>query len=153
MGNKFKFDVILQNFKRSESALITEVANNGKKYFLKSFDWEEWNGKKWKEVKRRIKGTKEYNYPKRKGYGRRVRKILIGKGTLRRAVNNSIRSKTSKSIKFQVDLPYAGIHNEGLRMKNGKKMPKRQYMGWSPELRRQTQNIVRKYAFQAFKTK
>jgi len=151
MANKFKFDVVLQNFKRNERALITEVANNAKKYYLKSFEREEWNGKKWKEVKRRIRGTKEYRYPKGKGTGRRSRKILIGKGTLRRAVNNSVRSKTSSSIKFQVDLPYAAVHNEGGRMKNGKKMPKRQFMGWTPELSRQTKAIIRKYTLQAFK--
>lgn len=145
MANKFKFDIVLKNFKRNEKAVITEIAGHAKKFYLSSFDRQGWGGKQWKQVRRRMPGTPEYKYPKKRGTTRRKKPILVGKGVLRRAVNNSVRTKSSNMIKFQVDVPYAEIHNEGRVMKNGRRMPKRQFIGWSRELSTDIKGIIKKW--------
>jgi phage gpG-like protein len=149
--DRFKFDVIGEQFRKGSTSMMREIAMANKNYFLESFKKQGWEGKKWDEVQRRIKGTKAYEYPKNKGLKRRTRPILVGKGSLRRAVNSSIKSVTPNRIRFQVDLPYAAIHNEGLRMKNGGIMPKRQYMGNNKELDKINQTIIKKHANKAFR--
>jgi len=144
---KFGFDVVLTNFKKNEIKLVRQIGIAQKNYFLKSFDKEAWGNKRWKEVKRRIPGTPEYRYPKHKGLSRRKRKILIGTGALRRAVNNSLRVTTAKQIRFEVNRPYATIHNEGMRGR----MPKRQYMGWNREVDSITKKIINQNTLNNFK--
>lgn len=152
MGNKFKFDLIQKQFKTGSLNAMREIAMANKNYFLKSFREQKWEGKQWQEVNRRIKGTKEYEYPKGKGLRRRTRPILVGKGTLRRAVNASIKQILPGKVTFLVRLPYAEIHNAGLKMKNGKKMAKRQYMGQSKEMHIKNLDIIKKYASKSFRT-
>lgn len=149
--SRFRFDLVITNFKRSELPMAKEIANNSVKYFLKSFKNQRWLSKPWKQVRRRKPNTPEYKYPKKRGLSRRTRPILIGKGTLRRAVNNSVKKVTTKGIQFRVDVPYAEIHNEGGIMKNGKKMPKRQFMGYTRELNKETKAIIDKYAKRALR--
>lgn len=151
MPNKFKFDLIAKQFKSNNLLAMRELAMANKKYFLQSFKSESWDGKKWPEVNRRIKGTKEYEYPKNKGLRRRTRTILVGKGTLRRAVNASLELITPSKVTFRVRLPYAAIHNEGLKMRNGAPMPRRQYMGESNAMRAKNIEIIKKYADRSFK--
>ncbi len=127
-----------------------DIANANKNYFIKSFASQAWAGKGWKEVQRRIAGTPAYKYPKKKDRGRRTRAILVKTGALRRSVNNSIESVTTKAIKFKVRLPYAEIHNEGGRMANGGKMPKRQYMGWNREVDKITKATIQKWVDKAW---
>lgn len=148
---KFNFDVVMNNFKKNGLKLARRIGIAHKNYFLKSFDKQGWGEKPWKEVKRRIRGTPEYKYPKRKGLSRRKRKILIGKGALRRAVNNSMKSVTAQRIQFVVNRPYATIHNEGGRMGNGGKMPKRQYIGWNKETNKIAKQILNQYVLENFK--
>jgi phage gpG-like protein len=148
---RFGFDVVLQNFKKNELKLARKIGIAHKNYFLKSFDKQAWGLKLWKEVKRRIKGTPEYKYPKRKGLSRRKRKILIGSGALRRAVNNSMESITPKMIRYKVKRPYAEIHNEGGRTWNGGKIPKRQYIGWNKETNKIAKDILNQHVLDNFK--
>jgi phage gpG-like protein len=122
-----------------------------KNHFVNSFKKQSWDGDKWQEVQRRIKGTKAYNYPKKKGLKRRTRPILVGRGSLRRAVNSSLKSVTPNRVRFEVDLPYAAIHNEGLRMARGGMMPKRQFIGLTEELNKTNKKIIRKYVDKSFK--
>jgi hypothetical protein len=129
MDNKFKFDVVLSNFKREEVVLAKKIANANKNYFLQAFQKQGWGGRKWDEVQRRVPGTFEYKYPKKKGLTRRTKPILIGKGILRRAVADCVKSVTPRSIRFRVDLPYAEVHNEGLGH-----MAKRKFMGWNKDI-------------------
>jgi len=145
MGNKFKFDVLLKNFKREEIVLAKRIANAQKNYFLEAFQKQNWEGKRWKEVKRRIPGTYEYKYPKRKGLSRRTKPILIGKGILRRAVTNSIKSVTPKSIRFVVDLPYAEVHNEG-----SMKIARSRYMGWNKETDKIARDLIKQSMIKVF---
>lgn len=149
--DRFRFDVIGEDLKRGSTAMMREIGMAQKNYFLESFKRQGWDSEKWTEVQRRIKDTKAYKYPAKKGLKRRTRPILVGKGSLRRAVNSSLKSVTPNRVRFEVDLPYAAIHNEGLRMKNGKLMPKRQFMGLTPALDKTNKKIIQKYVNKAFK--
>ncbi|MFB6456562.1 phage virion morphogenesis protein [Chitinophaga sp. Hz27] len=148
---KFGFDVVLANFRQNEMKLIRVLAVANKNYFVESFKRQAWGNKPWQEVKRRIKGTYEYKYPKRKDLSRRRKPILVKNGILRRKVSTSIKQVTTKEIKFGVDLPYAAIHNEGLRMVNGRKMPKRQFMGWNKEIGALNKRTIDQFVLNSFK--
>lgn len=151
MGNKFKFDLIQKQFKTGALNCMRELAVANKNYFLQSFREQKWDGKPWKQVQRRIPGTPEFEYPSGKGLRRRTRPILIGKGTLRRAVNASIQQVLPGKVKFLVRLPYAEVHNEGGRMKNGRHMPKRKFMGQSKFMNTRNKDIINKYAKKSFR--
>lgn len=112
-SNRFNFDQVKQNLERTKRELPVRLAKQAENYFTASFTKQGFDGKKWKEVNRRIPGTYEYKYPKSKGLTRRTKPILIGSGALRRAVSNSIRNATFELVELQVDLPYAQIHNQG----------------------------------------
>lgn len=128
--NKFNFDIVIKELQKAKVDLPKQLANISKKYFLDSWKNQGWEGHKWKTPKRQIPGTPEYKYPKKGASDRHSRAILIGKGSgaLRRAVNNSIKEQTFNIIRFEVNVDYAKIHNEGGIMKNGKRMPQRQFM-------------------------
>jgi phage gpG-like protein len=151
MADRFKFDLIGEDIKKGSTNMMREIAMANKNYFLQSFKRSGFDGHKWQEVQRRIPGTKAYKYPAKKGLRRRTRPILVGKGSLRRAVNSSLKSVTPNRIRFSVDLPYAAIHNEGLKMRNGGMMPKRQFMGNSKEMDKTNKKIIKKYVDRAFK--
>lgn len=132
--DKFKFQNLKNAIIHMKDTLPTLLANDAKNYFSRSFLNQGWEGRAWPEVKRRIKGTQEWKYPKKKDLGRRTRPILVGKGStkLRRAVANSARVEPQNwpVIRLVVDLPYAARHNEGL---DG--MPKRTFMADSKGIR------------------
>lgn len=114
------------------------LANQAEKEFTDNFTRQGFEGQKWKEVNRRIAGTKEYKYPKTKGLARRKKPILIGTGRLRRAVSNSKKIATWRMIKLEVNLPYAANQNEGITL------PKRQYMGDGARLRAKQRELINK---------
>lgn len=149
--NPFKFGLIVKRYDSVALDMMREIAMSNKNYFLQSFKRQGWGNDQWQEVNRRIPGTKEYMYPKKKGLKRRTRPILVGRGSLRRQVNSSIKLINRSRILFMVDLPYAAIHNEGGRMKGGNKMPKRQYMGENRETNRSNKEIIKKYVDKTFK--
>lgn len=134
MADKFNFRKVIAKLEAAKSRLPMLLANDTKNYFVKSFNSESWDGKKWKEVERRRKGTKAYKYSTSAS---RTRHILVKSGKLRRALMNSIRLTTFRVIKFEVPLVYAQVHNEGLRAGKGAgfNMPKRQFMGDTKGLR------------------
>lgn len=140
--DKFNFDQVIKKLEQAKSSLPKVLANDTKKFFLASWQKQGWdNGgvKAW--------SPRKYNKNKRSA----GRAILVKSGALRRAVNASLKSATFDSIKFSVDLPYAAIHNEGLKMKNGKNMPKRQYMGDSESLRKIQKEKIQKSIDKIFK--
>lgn len=150
--SRFRFDIALQNLKRTELQLAKEVAATATKYYVNSFKKQAWGGKSWKEVKRRTPGTPEYIYPKKRGLSRRRKPILVGRGALRREVNASAKKITTKNIQFAVRLKYGNVHNEGLPMKNGKRMPKRQFMGWNRELDGQIKKVINRHVMRNMRT-
>lgn len=143
--SKFNFDKVAAKIRQKEPAILREMANIARNHYVNSFKRSSWDGKSWREVMRRIPGTKAYLYPKKKGLGRRTRPILIGKGTLRRAVNSSVKAVTNKKIYFKVSLPYAAVHNYGTR-----KMPQRQFMGWDRFLHNKAIETIKKNIDQCF---
>lgn len=111
-----------------------DLANTAKNEFLQNFADQGFDGKPWKEVKRRTPGTNAFKYPKTKDPGRRTRAILQGKGSgrLRRDVANSVSSghrNGNLSYTLVVNNPYAGYHNEG-----SGKLPQRQFVGMTRKL-------------------
>ena len=69
-------------------------------------------------------------WPQRKG-GNDGRAVLVKSGDLRRSIK--VKRKTLKSVTIGSDLPYAPVHNDGLRAGRGRgfRMPKRQFVGAS----------------------
>lgn len=138
--SKFNFQQVLSQLQQVQKELPVLLANQAKNHFLDQFKEQGWEGAAWQEVKRRIPGTPEYKWPQKPKASSRTNPILVRSGKLRRAVSNSIRSATFKSVRLVVDLPYAKRHNEGL---DG--MPERRYMGDSPALRAKQQDTINKY--------
>lgn len=133
--NKFNFSDVISRFDRVKNELPKELANEMQREYNSTFVSQSWNGSGWKTPNRKIEGTSEWKYPKKKGLGRRTSNTLVRTGALRRAVSTALKLATFEKIKFEVSLPYAQIHNEGLPMKNGKNMPKRQFIGMNSGLK------------------
>jgi phage virion morphogenesis protein len=124
------------------------VGNDAVNHHKEAFIKQGWDGQKWKEVKRRIPGTKAYKYPKKKGTNRRTRGILIGAGSGRLKKSIRITQVTSVSVHIGTDVPYAQVHNEGQKAGRGKGfiMPKRQFMGITKDI----EKMIEKRLDQAF---
>lgn len=129
---KFKFEALKARITKMKEVLPVQLANQAQTFFVSSWSAQGWDGAGWKTPLRRIEGTPEWKYPKKKDLGRRTRATLVKTGRLRRAVSNSIRSQVfgQNGIRLVVDLPYADVHNSG----EGH-MPQRKFMGDSPILR------------------
>ena len=140
--NQFKFDQAINNFGSLKQTLPPLLANQAQNFFVDSFKkqaWRDASTEPWQNVKRRIPGTYEYKYPKKKGLSRRTSPILVRTGALRRAVGSSIREQRFERVKLVVALPYADVHNSGT-----KDIPKRKFMGDSITLRRLQTEIINK---------
>lgn len=134
--NKFNLDKVKANLDRVKREVPALLANQAENHFTDNFKRQGFDNDRWKEVQRRIAGTRPYLYPKSRGLSRRKKPILIGTGRLRRAVANSKKRVTFDKIILEVNLPYAANHNEGITL------PKRQYMGDSKELRRKQKDLI-----------
>lgn len=139
--SKFNFTRVLANMATVKSEIGPVLGNTAQNYFVNNFNQQGFdNGARpWQEVKRRIPGTKAYEYPKTKGLGRQTKSILSGSGRLKRAVNTSLKLATFERIRLSVtDVPYAEIHNRGGRAgRNGSALiPQREFMGDSVALRK-----------------
>lgn len=143
--NKFGFGSIKEKIRQMKEILPAQLANQAQNYFVASWTKQGWDGKKWETPQRKIQGTSEYKYPKKKGLGRRTRATLVQTGDLRRRTANSIRSAKlgREGVRLVVDLPYAAIHNDGGPMANGGKMPQRTFMKDSPILRVQQREKIK----------
>lgn len=116
------------------------MGTEGVQYFKQSFEKQAWEGRKWKESKRRKKSSRWYgfqygartvppnNHPKRRGaksgYKRRKpnaitnyspaagkRKTLSGlTGDLKESIDYRT---TRRGAEVYSDVPYAAVHNEG----------------------------------------
>ena len=113
MANKFNFDNVKANLARTKRELPIVLSKLTENHFTESFTKGALDEHKWPEVKRRIPGTPEYKYPKKKGLSRRTSPILVRAGALRRKVSRSITDATWQRVRLAVDLPYAEVHNKG----------------------------------------
>lgn len=148
MANKgWKLEQMETNMKVFYKGLSHELGNESRNHFVDSWrnqGFTDRSLRKWKEVKRRIQGTKEYKYPKKKGIGRRTRAILVKSGNLRRSVR--ILEYAKKYVVLGSDLAYAGVHNAG-----SDTMPKRQFVGRSHALESRMQKIITNRVNKMFK--
>jgi phage gpG-like protein len=128
------------------------MGNIAVKLFKENFQKESFFGDVWKEVERRKPGGGNFKTVKRgrrKGqsvaqnaWGRR--KILTGgTGDLGRSIEWKLLASgqvmiLTEAVAFSGRKPYARVHNEGLRAGrgNGFIMPKRQFIGDHPTLRK-----------------
>jgi phage gpG-like protein len=124
---------IENNFERMKRELPIKIGNMGTRFFIQAFQkqgFTDTTEQAWQEPQRRIPGTPAYKYPKRNAARRHARAILVQSGKLRAAVNNALKSSVWDNIFWEVNLPYAAVHNYGLEMRYGK-MPQRKFMGRS----------------------
>lgn len=129
-----QFKIKLEQAKRRLPTAINKElpVNIGKKsvdIFTENFQHEGFEDvaiEPWKEVKRR-------QNPRTKGAAK-TRKILTGTtGDLGRSIKYDI---MPHAVVVYSDVPYAAVHNEGLRAGRGKgfTMPKRQFIGDSQKI-------------------
>ena len=132
---KWNFDKIEREMPRLKRELPIICGDLAVNFFRGTFNKQGFDGVKWKEVQRRTQGTKAYKYATKAA---RTRAILVKSGALRRG---TLRKYTSfaKTI-IQNEMPYAKVHNEG-----SKKMPKRQFIGQSKNLDKQTIQEIDRY--------
>lgn len=128
-STKFSFDKVLKNVEQTKRELPIKIANAAQNFFNEEFKNQEWDGKPWQEVQRRIPGTGAYKYPKISKLGRRTSNILVLSGRLRRDVSTSKKIVSWDKIVFKVVTPYAGYQNYGTN-----KIPQRKFMGNSQKL-------------------
>lgn len=103
MLDKFNISRVRQNFERLKTTLPTLLANETRNFFVDSFKRQGWEDKSLNKWEKRKSDNK-----KNEG-----RAILVKSGALKRAVANSIRSKTFEKIELIVPLKYAAVHNDG----------------------------------------
>ena len=137
--SKFNFDKIAKNMQELNRTVPVLLANAAQKEFVANFQRQGFDGEKWQEVNRRIKGTREYKYPKKKGLSRRTKPILIMSGNMRRKASSMIRQVTSKKVRMILDLPYAAAHNYGTD-----KITQRQFVGQTKQLTAIQTDIINK---------
>lgn len=92
-----------EKFLNLKKNLPLQIQNEGLKFFIKSFDAQQWDGMPWPQRADR----------------NNARKLLVRRGSLRRALAGSKREATFERIRFSVFVQskdgynYAEIHNEG----------------------------------------
>ena len=126
MAEDFNFDRIKANLEKAKQHLPVKVANATVNYFANSWKRQGFGNESWKARKKETKKTQG-------------KAILVGNGSLRKAVQGSLRLATWDKIEMVVDVSdrskngfnYAIVHNNG-----DKNTPKRQFMGDNPELRK-----------------
>jgi hypothetical protein len=128
-NNAAKFAAISKALNELPRTLPIELGAIGVREFVGNFTKQGYSGAPWKEVQRRTPGTKAYKYPARPKSSAKTRPILVGSGTLRRAVNGSTKETSLNRVVWRVELPYAKAQNGGTD-----KIPARPFMGFSKEL-------------------
>lgn len=127
--------------------------NEAVRLFKQNFQKEGFFGRPWQEVKRRQtrtvsvrtkSGVRTRTIPPAKGAAG-SRRILTGDtGDLGRSIK--MKPGTAE-VTIYSDLTYSAVHNEGLHAGRGRgfKMPKRQFIGDSPELQRALKAKIEAY--------
>ena len=127
-----EFSIRIKNMQQDVERFINDDApdyagNIAVEKFKENFDKEGFFGTGWTEVQRRTPGTKTNKAVANRHPADTQRKILTGRtGNLRNSIN--YRTEPGVAIVYS-DTPYGAYHNEGMG-----KLPKRKFMGESPEL-------------------
>lgn len=149
--NRFNFQQIKANLERTKRELPMKLSAQAENHFAEAFTKGGLDEYKWKEVNRRIDGTKEYKYkPKGNNISQSAwhsNPILVGTGTLRRKVSRSAVERTFQRIRLAVDLPYAAIHNEGGQAgrNHATTIPARPFMKQTAVLTTMQTALIRQY--------
>jgi phage gpG-like protein len=122
--DKFRIEAKLKAFQQVKAKLPLIVGNIALNHFLESFDkggFTDSGFQKWKARKREDRG----------------RAILVKTGALRDALVIKGRPNFNRIVIGDY-VPYAAVHNDGLRAGRGKgfQMPKRQFVGDSKVMNR-----------------
>ena len=112
-----------------------DIAILAKSHFDGNFTRQGFDGAKWKEVQRRIPGTKTYNSVKSRD---RTSAILSGK-TKTLAKSIYIKSASLKRIVIASSSKYGAFHNYGTN-----KIPQRKFLGNSQVLNKKILNLLNK---------
>lgn len=147
--NNFNFKNIVAKFNANKVDLPLKLSKVAHDYFLSSMTKSMWNGERYVEVKRRMPGTPEYNYPKDRDLPRRTRAPLLGKSrNLFKSIVNSQRKATWEEVRLGSDVPYAQYQNEGTE-----NIPQRKFMGHSEQLDKLHKQEIKKNFDKVFKLK
>ncbi|MEG1886269.1 MAG: phage virion morphogenesis protein [Alistipes sp.] len=114
-----------------------------KQVFKHNFQTESFDGKKWKQVQRRDGESAAYKYASKHHPARTARKILtgdtadLGRSIEIKEIGDGKATIWTSPQAFGSKEPYGAVHNEGLKAGRGVgfTMPKRQFIGDSPELK------------------
>jgi hypothetical protein len=154
MARNFNFDKILKEFPELKRKLLVGLGTQAQNYFFSSFKNQGFDGENWKEVQRRMEGTKAYKYPKTKGFQRRTSPILVGAGfkqrgdRLEKAVATMSQTSSfvgSTQLRMKVNVPYSGYLNEGTP-----NMPARTFVGQTQKLTTMQQKRIENEVTKAF---
>jgi phage gpG-like protein len=129
-SDKFNLEGVIAKFEETKKVLPKIFANDAMNFVNDNFKKQGFDNmfvERWREVKRRMQGTKAWKYPKKKALGRRTRAILVQTGELRRATY--IKKATWNQTTIANPTPYADYHNSGTA-----RIPQRQFMGHSKAL-------------------
>src|SRR4051812_18733261 len=117
----FNFEKNINALKKAQIDLPLVLANEGQRFFLNSFNKQQWEGKSWD-------ARKDSN---------NTHKLLVATGNLKSAVADCIRSYDWEKIYWSIGVDYAKYHNSGAtgtgRGRNGV-IPQRQFFGKSNDL-------------------
>lgn len=109
----------------------------GQRHFQDNFNSQSLEGKKWLPVKRKIPGTFEYKYPKRKYLARRTNPALVGRTRqLKNHINRTFKSGNSPTMRWEIrGLKYANVQNNG-----GGNIPARTFMKLTTKFQKRLRN-------------
>lgn len=135
------------------------AANTAVAEFKDNFRTESFDGVKWKEVQRRDGHSPAYRYAAKYHPARTTRNILTGDtGDLGRSIEVKEVGEGRATVwtspqEFGSKEPYGAVHNEGLKAGRGAGfiMPRRQFMGDTPNLRGKTVKELGKALDRLFK--
>lgn len=133
-----------------------KVGNKVAELFKKNFQTESFFGKKWKQVQRRIPGTKpykaaDYNIGGEKHPSWRKLPILTISGNLGRSISYKVEKGTA--IVYS-DLKYSSAHNEGTTTagrNHSTTIPQRQFIGDHEEVDKVVKATITKLMNDLFK--
>ena len=130
--SKLPINQQLARFKAERMKISSAISLMARKHFSSNFNNQGFDGKAWKNVKRRTNPTKRDIKN-----GGSTRAILYGKksGVLSKSITGTVRSWDKIVIGTTVD--YAKFHNEGTA-----KIPKRQFIGDSEILNKKIVNLI-----------
>lgn len=146
MNNRFTLTATLAKFRAAKAVLPTLVARIAENQFKDNFvkqGFEDLNVDPWREVQRRMPGTKAYKYAKAAA---RSRAILVGRGSGRLKRDIKAVKVTPGEVKIATSVPYAKAHNEGTG-----RIPKRKFMGKSKSLNNKLRKEITTQLKRAFK--